>query len=99
MAARSEDPLAYKRVDGHPIVQLSLLDKVLLRKYSHHVPSGGLSTSDCWHAAQNKREGLSKESEGPQSSREIVQAIVTDGGATGRQEEEEAFYTKSSKVH
>ena len=63
MAARSEDPLGYERVDGHSIVRLSLLDKAFLRKYCHSEPSDGLNTGNHLRTVQNKRDGLSADEE------------------------------------
>ena len=82
MAARSEGPLGCERVDGHPIVHLSLLDKAPLHKYSHSQPSG-LSTRNYLRTVHNKRDGLSAADEGPHASEESVFAKQADGEATG----------------
>ena len=82
-AARSEDPLGCERVDGHPIVHLSLLDKALLRKYSHPERSDWSRTSEYLRTVQSKRDGLNATNEEPHVSVVSDFAKCTDGEATG----------------
>ena len=74
MAARSQDPLGRERVDGHPIGQLSLLDRTLLRRYSIAALPDGLPSSADETKVQSEREGDTLREEEPQPIVERAEA-------------------------
>ena len=65
MADRSEDPLGHERVDRHPIGQLTLLDRALLRKYSVPALPDGLPGAADKTKVQSKRDGHTLREEEP----------------------------------
>ena len=69
-----EDPLGHERVDGHPIEQLSLLDRALLRKYSVAALPDGSSIATDKTKVQSERDCDILREEEPQPIVEQVSA-------------------------
>ena len=65
MAARSMDPLVDEKVDGYLIGQLTLLDRILSRKYSLPERHDGLPSTTDSERVKDKREGFCWRSEEP----------------------------------
>ena len=74
MGARSGGPLGHERVDGHPIGQLSLLDRALLRKYSVAALLDGLPSAADKKKVQSERDDEILREEESQSIVEQVSA-------------------------